>query len=143
MSNINFSQNPFSQNLQNTQQANNNYSLPQNNYAINGAPMQSFFPQSQGSVFMINSSSEINNIPISNGMTAAFCLAEGIVYLKTFQNNTPFTFCYKLSSPDNPAPAISTEVKSDDQIGKIIERLEKIEKQLNSKTGGKTVEWQV
>lgn len=50
---------------------------------------QSFFPQPQGSVYLINNSMEVANIPMSAGVSAAICMNEEVVYLKAMQNGNP------------------------------------------------------
>lgn len=108
-------------------------------------PQQSFFPQSQGNVFLINSSSELQNIPITNGMSAVICLSENILYLKTFQNNAPAILAYKLSSFEGPvaeAPREESQVQSlTSIISSMEERLKRLEDALPKKTGG-IPEWQ-
>jgi hypothetical protein len=68
---------------------NNNYQFP-----VNQLPgynqfqqIQQMFPQPQGSVYSINSPIEIGNVPIgSTGLSVAICLAENLMYIKSFQN---------------------------------------------------------
>ena len=106
-------------------------------------PMQSFFPQAQGNVFMINSQSEINNIPISNGMSAAFFLSDGIVFLKTIQNGNPILIGYKLSPLEQFQPAAPQQnVDIAAAIDDLSKRLKNLEEGL-SKKGGNQLEWQV
>ena len=35
-----------------------------------------YFPQPQGAVYMIQTSSDVNNIPITNGLSASICLPD-------------------------------------------------------------------
>ena len=49
---------------------------------------------------MINNSNEINSVPVGLGVSAAICLSEGIIYLKTIQNGAPMIVGYKLNSLD-------------------------------------------
>ena len=37
------------------------------------------------------------NVPIGSGLSAAICLREGIMYLKTLQNGNPVILAYKLN----------------------------------------------
>lgn len=62
---------------------------------------QHYFPQPQGNIYIINTSQEVNNIPISNGLSAAICLAEGTMFLKTIQNGNLTMTGYKLNPLDN------------------------------------------
>lgn len=56
-----------------------------------------FFPQPQGNVYMLGSSSEMVNVPIGSGLSAAVCLRESVMYLKTIQNGSPVILAYRLS----------------------------------------------
>ena len=57
-----------------------------------------YFPQPQGSIYMIANSSDVANVPVGAGLSAAICLREGIMYLKTIQNGSPMLLGYRLSS---------------------------------------------
>lgn len=72
---------PFSQNQ------NQNYSYQ---------PAQ-YFPQPQGNIYMLGNSSEMVNVPIGSGLSAAICLRESVMYLKTLQNGNPVILAYKLN----------------------------------------------
>lgn len=77
----------------------NNYSYPYN--PINTAPLNSpqmgqYFPQPAGSVFMINNSMELANIPANTGLTAVLCPNESLMYLKSIQNGQPAVISYSL-----------------------------------------------
>lgn len=62
-----------------------------------------FFPQPQGSVYMINNSNEISTVPVgTNGVSAAICLSEMVLFLKAMQNGSPMLLRYKLNSMDAP-----------------------------------------
>lgn len=146
----NYSNLQFNQPQQNqfSQQNSQNLVSPMMTMQNNLYSTQQFFPQPQGSVYMINNSSEINNIPISGNLSAIVCLNEGILYLKTLQNGTPMMLSYKLNSIENQS---SSEVKEEDVTNKKItdflknydERLNKIEDALiktKEKNGGK-LDW--
>lgn len=116
-------------------------------------PQQQFFPQPQGNVFMINSSNEIGNIPIGNGLSAAICLQEGTLYLKTMQNGNLMSLAYRLSPLDTTVNATqSTSQISDESKNQIFQvlqnyeqRIKAIEDSLNGSKdikGGKN-EWQL
>lgn len=97
-----------------------------------------FFPQPQGSIYMINTSNDISNVPVGAGLSAAICLREGIMYLKTIQNGSPMLLGYRLSSLEG-ADAKQEANQSVEIDKKIIatlkgydERIEKIEKQLST-----------
>ncbi len=56
-----------------------------------------FFPQPQGNLFLLNNSLEVANVPMSNGISAALCLSEGLLYLKTIQGGNPMLMAYNVS----------------------------------------------
>ncbi len=98
-----------------------------------------YFPQPQGSIYMIGNSSDIANVPVGAGLSAAICLREGILYLKTIQNGSPMLLGYKLSSlegtPESTQNAIQIpSCETDKKITAILQdygkRLENLEKQL-------------
>lgn len=106
---------------------------------------QQFFTQPQGSTYFINSSYEIANIPTGSGVSAAICMAEGLLYLKTFQNGKPTLMSYRISPyiQEQNVPT-STENNNQDLITKLEERLGQLEKQVSvlrkNNTGGKVDE---
>ena len=79
---------------------NNNYPFP-----VNQIPgyqqiqqIQNMFPQPQGSVYAINTPLEIGNVPTgSTGLSVAICLAENLMYIKSFQNGQPVIMAYRVS----------------------------------------------
>lgn len=97
-----------------------------------------FFPQPQGSIYMINTSNDISNVPVGAGLSAAICLREGVMYLKTIQNGSPMLLGYRLSSleggdtkQENNQP-MEMDKKIIATLKGYDERIEKIEKQLNN-----------
>lgn len=111
---------------------------------------QSYFPQPQGNVFMINSSSEVNSVPISNGLSAAISLNDNTMFLKTIQNGNPILVGYKLcpletySQPvEKPLPKAPAADNVEELLKKFEERLDAMEQSLKKKTGGKTEGWQL
>lgn len=66
------------------------------------------FPQPQGNVYVIQNSLEVANIPAGAGITAALCLQENLLYMKSMQNGTPMFLAYKLI-PYTDSPKTSTE----------------------------------
>ena len=79
---------------------NNNFQFP-----VNQIPgynpiqqIQQMFPQPQGSVYAINSPLDIGNVPTgSTGLSVAICLAENLMYIKSFQNGQPVIMAYRVS----------------------------------------------
>ena len=60
--------------------------------------IQQMFPQPQGSVYSINSPLELGNVPTgSTGLSVAICLAENLLYIKSFQNGQPVIMAYRIS----------------------------------------------
>ena len=55
------------------------------------------FPQPQGSVYMINNSLEVANIPIGAGLSFAYCANEGLLYIKALQNGNPIFLTYRMT----------------------------------------------
>ena len=59
--------------------------------------IQDMFPQPQGSVYSINTPTEIGNVPIgSTGLSVAICFAEQLMYIKSFQNGNPVIMAYRV-----------------------------------------------
>ena len=76
----------------------NNNNFMTYNQGANFQPYQAtqYFPQPQGSIYMIGSSNDVANVPVGAGLSAAICLREGLIYLKTIQNGSPMLLGYKL-----------------------------------------------
>lgn len=118
---------------------------------------QQYFLQPQGSIYMIENSSDIANVPVGAGVSAAICLREGSLYLKTFQNGAPMLMIYRLSpienNTGNTSNANSTSQQDKEEENKKIitileeygDRLEKLEKSLknNKPSKGGVSEWPV
>ena len=118
----------------------NNFHNPYNQQAAayNNYQIQQMFPQPQGSVYAINTPTEIGNVPIgSTGLSVAICFNEQLMYIKSFQNGNPVIMAYRVlpytkeetaTAPTQTAPAPNFE-----------ERLAKIEALLTQATneGGK------
>lgn len=45
---------------------------------------------------MVGNSNDVANVPVGAGLSAAICLREGLIYLKTIQNGSPMLLGYKL-----------------------------------------------
>ena len=105
-----------------------------------------YFPQPQGSIYMIANANDVANVPVGAGLSAAICLRDGIMYLKTIQNGSPMLLGYRLAPLDgNGADSVQeqTQSNSDTKITAILEdygkRLETLEKQIatpNTQSGG-------
>ena len=132
-----------------------NYTPYNQSQAFQPYQISQYFPQPQGSIYMIGSSNDIANVPVGAGLSAAICLREGIMYLKTVQNGSPMLLGYRLSSLENNTAAdpIQTpqttvpesqpsdlEKKNTSMFENLSSRLEKLE-QGSNKTKGGTSEW--
>lgn len=113
---------------------------PYNQGTINTFPNQPFFPQSQGNVYLINSSNEVANVPVGAGVSIAWCAKEGIMYVKTMQNGNPMMVSYRLTSLDSSQPQNTNNNNLQDYAA----RLSKLEAAVfkEKKEGGK-LEWEV
>ena len=93
------------------------------------------FPTPQGNVYVINNSLEIANIPMGTGFSAALCLSEKLLYLKTLQNGNPMLLVYNLEPYKN-----NEENNENDSIELILkkydERLSDLEKRINKIING-------
>lgn len=139
--------------------ANNYMTYNQNN---NFQPYQAtqYFPQPQGSIYMIGSSNDVANVPVGVGLSAAICLREGLIYLKTIQNGSPMLLGYRLSPLEsnstiqepntqnqnsNISPTLTSEQTLEQKILNTLEsfdaRLKKLEE--STKTKGGADKWQL
>ena len=93
------------------------------------------FPTPQGNVYFINNSLEIANIPMGTGFSAALCLSEKLLYLKTLQNGNPMLLVYNLEPYKN-----NEENNENDSVELILkkydERLSDLEKRINKIING-------
>lgn len=100
---------------------------------------QQFFPQPQGNIYLINNSLEMANVPTGVGLSAAICLSEGVMYLKTIQNGAPMFVGYKIAPFDNTTISSpnSTEDTTPFNHKEYLDRLEAVEKEISAlkKTG--------
>lgn len=116
---------------------------------------QQYFPQPQGNIFMINASQDIANVPVGNDVSAAVCLSEGTMYLKTMQNGKPMLLGYKLSplgeqtssSIFEEATTVKTEGIENEKLQKLLgeygTKITNLESQIGKikeKIGGQ-IEW--
>ena len=108
-----------------------------------------YFPQPQGSIYMIANANDVANVPVGAGLSAAICLRDNVMYLKTIQNGSPMLLGYRLAPLDgNGADSVQEQAQpvADTKITAVLEdygkRLEKLEKQLIAPTKkGGNPEW--
>lgn len=97
--------------------------------------IQNMFPQPQGSVYAINSPLDIGNVPTgSTGLSVAICLAENLMYIKSFQNGQPVIMAYRVSpfqKEERKAEETAPRVDVESRLSLLEEKLDKI------LTGGK------
>lgn len=119
------------------------YNQIQNNPSSASPPVQfqptQLFPQPQGSVYTINNSLEVANVPMGVGLSLALCPSESLLYIKTMQNGSPMFMAYKLMPYETPKEkeTDTTNLLADYQSYK--KRVEELEKQLSTliNKGGK------
>lgn len=119
------------------------YNQIQNNPSSASPPVQfqptQLFPQPQGSVYTINNSLEVANVPMGVGLSLALCPSENLLYIKTMQNGSPMFMAYKLMPYETPKEkeTDTTNLLADYQSYK--KRVEELEKQLSTliNKGGK------
>lgn len=108
--------------------------------------IQQMFPQPQGSVYAINTPTEIGNVPIgSTGLSVAICFPEQIMYIKSFQNGNPIIMAYRVTpytkeetSAATTQTSTSTAAESpQDNIGQRLDRVEALLKNITENKGGK------
>ena len=122
----------------------NNYPNPygQQAAAYNNYQIQQMFPQPQGSVYAINTPTEIGNVPIgSTGLSVAICFNEQLMYIKSFQNGNPVILAYRVlpyTKEETPTQtnASSAAGPSGTDLGERLDRLERTIKTL-AENGGK------
>ena len=92
--------------------------------------IQQMFPQPQGSIYSINSPIEIGNVPIgSTGLSVAICLAENLMYIKSFQNGQPVLMAYRVSpfqKEDGKTEAPTPTNPLESRLATLEEKLDKI-----------------
>lgn len=140
---------------------NNNY-MSYNQTSFQPYQATQYFPQPQGSIYMIGNSNDVANVPVGAGLSAAICLREGLIYLKTIQNGSPMLLGYRLCplednaiaqeqkiqnqvAPLSQTPESAPEQNIEQRILKVIEdfeeRLKKLES--NDKAKGGTEKWRL
>lgn len=111
-----------------------------NNIPYNSMPSyqaQQYFPTPQGNVYFINSSLEMANVPMSNNLSLAICMNEGVFYIKTLQNGAPTLMAYQFSAYE-PKGVVAQQPTTDQNNFEA--RLKKIEEAVFAKKptlGGK------
>lgn len=112
---------------------------------------QFMFPQPVGSVYNLNTATDIGNIPTGTNVSVGLCLNENILYVKTLQNGVPSLLGYRLS-PIEGQGVSQAEAPKNENYSQILERLNRIEKvvftnpvetkPIEQPTGGR-LDWQV
>lgn len=120
----------------------NNFTNPygQQPTTYNYQQIQQMFPQPQGSVYAINTPTEIGNVPIgSTGLSVAICFNEQLMYIKSFQNGNPVIMAYRVTPYTKEENSqVPTPTQS---VSPLEERIAKLENLLtnltNTNEGGK------
>lgn len=112
------------------------YPSRQSMYPAAGASMvnQPYYPTPQGAIYFINNVQDLNNIPMSNGISAFMCLSDDKVYLRSMQNGVPSVIEYTMHTE-----FASTNEKDSDlskRLAAIEARLAQLEKPEPIKKGG-------
>lgn len=124
----------------------NNYTPYNQNQTYQPYQATQYFPQPQGSIYMIGNASDVANVPVGAGLSVAICLRDNIMYLKTIQNGSPMLLGYRLAPLDNGnVPQQENAPVTDTKITAVLEdygrRLEALEGKISkTKTGGNP-EW--
>ena len=136
----------------------NNYMNYNQNSGFQPYQATQYFPQPQGSIYMIGSSNDVANVPVGAGLSAAICLREGLIYLKTIQNGSPMLLGYKLSplegnttiqeqkiqSNSNQTSISALESTLEQRILSVLEEFEtRLKKLEEDKSKGGTDKWQL
>lgn len=108
---------------------------------------QMIFPQPAGSVYNLNTASEIGNVPAGTNISVGLCLNENILYIKALQNGNPVLLTYKLQSVDGQNTSQDNFQEALANISNRVSRLEGIisngVKPEDNKDGGGKLNWQV
>ena len=123
---------------------NNNYGFGQPTYNPyqQVQQIQQMFPQPQGSVYAINTPTEIGNVPIgSTGLSVAICFNEQLMYIKSFQNGNPVIMAYRVlpyTKEETPTQTNTSSAAgpSGTDLGERLDKLERTIK-LITDNGGK------
>ena len=104
--------------------------------------IQQMFPQPQGSVYAINTPTEIGNVPIgSTGLSVAICFNEQIMYIKSFQNGNPIIMAYRVlpytKEETTSTPTQTAAVPQNDIMEQRLAKIETILKNIATNEGGK------
>ena len=108
------------------------------------APQQMFI-QPSGNVYQLNSSSDIDMVPVGNQMVSVgFCLSEGIIQFKTLQNGIPMVVAYQMA-PIDAKELAAKKAASQNAATSLEDRIAKIEQLLTNqnKKEGADISWQI
>lgn len=87
---------------------------------------QSLFPTPTGSVYSLNTASDIGNVPAGVGISVGLCLQENVMYIKALQNGSPMLLGYKLSPIEGSANSQSSTPISQDGTEELIKENKKL-----------------
>lgn len=123
--------------------------MPQLNQQIT-FQQPTFFPQPIGSVYGLQTPTDIGNVPASTNLSVGLCLAENILYIKSLQGGAPMLLSYRISPLEGAAPASTASEATNnpnhaERMKAYDERIAELKKEIaaiKEKLGGK-LEWQV
>ena len=112
------------------------YSNRQSMYTAAGTSMtnQPYYPTPQGAIYFINNVQDLNNIPMSNGISAFMCLCDDKIYLRSMQNGVPSVIEYTMYT--EPVPTNEKDSDLSKRLAAIEARLVQLEKPEPIKKGG-------
>lgn len=112
---------------------------------------QQMFIQPSGNVYQLNSSAEIDLVPVGNNMVSiGLCMEEGVLQIKTLQNGIPVVAAYDLASIDATQLAARKAAKQN-KTASLEDRISKLENTIlqiantttNVNKEGADVSWQI
>ena len=118
--------------------------IPQQMQMQAQAPQQMFI-QPSGNVYQLNSSSDIDMVPVGNQMVSVgFCFNEGIIQFKTLQNGIPMVVAYQMT-PIDAKELAAKKAASQNAATSLENRIAKIEQLLSNqnKKEGADLSWQI
>ena len=114
------------------------YSNRQPMYTAAGAsaPMtnQPYYPTPQGAIYFINNVQDLNNIPMTNGISAFMCLCDDKIYLRSMQNGVPSVIEYTMFTESTSENEKNSDLSK--RLAAIEARLAQLEKPEPIKKGG-------
>ena len=128
-----------------TRQQNGQIQMPQMQTQVQMAQPQQMFIQPSGNVYQLNSSADIDMVPVGNQMVSiGLCMNEGILQIKMLQNGIPMIVAYQMA-PIDAKELAAKRAATQNTTASLEDRIAKIEQQLfnQTKKEGADVSWQI